>query len=480
MFTESVVLGEILKQTLEAAGIKPVKHKAELGGTRVLFDGLVAGEIDAYVEYTGTLREEIFAGQDVATDEALAAALAKRGIAMSAPLGFNNPYAMAVLRDTAERLKLTKVSDLADHPELRVGLSNEFLQRGDGWPALRAAYRLPQQTVEGMDHALAYLRLKAGQVDFIDAYATDAELSRSAIVVLQDDLDHFPRYDSIVLYRQETARAEPRLAPAIESLAGTISTERMAAMNAAVKFDEQSEAAVAAQFLADELGVARTEPLPTTTIAAQIAHRTKQHLGLVLGSLLPAIAVAIPLGIVAAKFPSLGQAILAVTGVVQTIPSLALLALLMTAAIRLQIKTLGDWSPAALIALFLYSLLPIVRNTAAGFQGIAPHLRESAEALGLSRWYRLRRIELPLATPMILAGVKTAAVMNIGFAALGALIGAGGYGQPIMTGIRLNNVGIIMQGAIPAAVLAIVVQLGFEAAERWLVAPALRQSQRAA
>lgn len=476
MFTESVVLGEVLKQALEATGLRQVQHKAELGGTRVLFDGLAAGELDAYVEYTGTLREEIFAGEDVATDRMLADALAERGILMSAPLGFNNPYAIAVLRETAQRLNLERVSDLREHPELRVGLSNEFLQRGDGWPALRAAYRLPQRAVEGMDHNLAYLRLRAGEVDLIDAYATDAELSRDDMVVLEDDLAHFPRYDSVVLFREATADAEPRLAAAIDSLVGKISTQRMAAMNAEVKFDGKTEAEVAAEFLADELGVSRSTPLPKQTVAAAIARRTWQHLGLVLGSLLPAIAVAIPLGIVAAKSPAIGQVILAAVGIVQTIPSLALLALLMTAAIRLEIKTLGEWSPAALGALFLYSLLPIVRNTAAGFSGIAPQLRESAEALGLSPAYRLRRIELPLAAPMILAGVKTAAVMNIGFAALGALIGAGGYGQPIMTGIRLNNIGIILQGAIPAAVLAIVVQLGFELAEKRLVAPALRQA----
>lgn len=476
LFTESVILGEILKQTFEAAGVQQVEHKSELGGTRVLFDGLEAGELDAYVEYTGTLREEIFAGQDVATDAKLCAALRKRGICMSDPLGFNNPYAIAVLKETAERLKLRTISDLRDHSDLRVGLSNEFLQRGDGWPALRSAYALPQRAVEGMDHNLAYLRLRAGEVDFVDAYATDAELSSGDIVVLEDDKSHFPRYDSIVLVRTKTAENDSRIAAAIESLVGKISTARMAEMNAAVKFEAQSEAEVAAKFLADELGIARIEPIPKQSVADSIARRTRQHIGLVLGSLLPAIAVAIPLGIVAAKFPSAGQVILAAVGIVQTIPSLALLALLMSAAIQLQIKTLGEWSPAALIALFLYSLLPIVRNTAAGFRGIAPHLRESAEALGLSPWFRLRRIELPLAAPMILAGVKTAAVMNIGFAALGALIGAGGYGQPIMTGIRLNDIGIILQGAIPAAVLAVLVQLGFELAEKRLVAPGLRQS----
>jgi osmoprotectant transport system permease protein len=125
------------------------------------------------------------------------------------------------------------------------------------------------------------------------------------------------------------------------------------------------------------------------------------------------------------------------------------------------------WTPAV-AALFLYSLLPIVRNTAQGIAGIAPSLRESAEALGLGPWARLRLVELPLATPAIVAGLKTAAVINVGTATLGALIGAGGYGQPILTGIRLDDRATILEGAIPAAALAILVQVGFGLIERWL------------
>jgi osmoprotectant transport system permease protein len=125
-------------------------------------------------------------------------------------------------------------------------------------------------------------------------------------------------------------------------------------------------------------------------------------------------------------------------------------------------------------ALFLYSLLPITRNTHAGLVGIAEPIRQSALALGLGTGDRLLRIELPLAAPLILAGIKTAAVINVGTATLGALIGAGGYGQAILTGIRLDDVGLILEGAIPAAVLALVVQYGFEWAERSVVPRGLR------
>jgi osmoprotectant transport system permease protein len=138
------------------------------------------------------------------------------------------------------------------------------------------------------------------------------------------------------------------------------------------------------------------------------------------------------------------------------------------------IPLLGIGFKPSIAALFLYSLLPIVRNTYAGLQNIPPHIRESAEALGLPPQSRLWLVELPIASRTILAGIKTAAVMNVGFATLGALIGAGGYGQPILTGIRLDDIGLILQGAIPAAGLALLVQGLFEVAERVVVSKGLR------
>jgi osmoprotectant transport system permease protein len=159
---------------------------------------------------------------------------------------------------------------------------------------------------------------------------------------------------------------------------------------------------------------------------------------------------------------------------VQTIPALALLVLLIAPVAWLGFRTIGSGSATAIAALFLYSLLPIVQSTATGIATIAPEYRESAAALGLSRWFRLIHIELPLASPSILAGIKTAAVLNVGFATLGGLVGAGGYGQPIMSGITLRRTSLILEGAVPAACLAILLQLGFEVAERWLLPAGLR------
>ena len=133
------------------------------------------------------------------------------------------------------------------------------------------------------------------------------------------------------------------------------------------------------------------------------------------------------------------------------------------------IPWLGIGAKPALVALFLYSLLPIVRNTATGLRDIPVSLRESAEALGLPARARLLRIELPMASRSILAGIKTAAVINVGTATIGALIGAGGFGQPILTGIRRDDLSMILfEGAIPAALLALAVQGAFDLAERWL------------
>ncbi len=205
-------------------------------------------------------------------------------------------------------------------------------------------------------------------------------------------------------------------------------------------------------------------------LAARLLRRTGEHLELTSLSLAAAILIALPLGVCAARRPSLGRMILALASIVQTIPSLALLVFM--------IPILGIGAPPAIAALFLYSLLPIVRNTATGLTTIPLSIHNSAVALGLTPMRRLRLVEIPMASPTILAGVKTAAVINVGTATLGALIGAGGYGQPILSGIRLDNFDLILEGAIPAALLALVVQELFELAERYLVPRGIRLKPR--
>jgi osmoprotectant transport system permease protein len=462
-FTESVILGEILTQLTRAGGAR-ASHRRALGGTRVLWDALLAGEIDAYPEYTGTLTQELLAGEAIKGDAALREALAARGLRMSAPLGFNNSYALGVREELARSLDLHRISDLRDHPELSMGFGNEFMDRADGWPGLRTRYRLPHKDVRGLDHDLAYRGLASGRLQVTDLYSTDAEIAYYTLRTLEDDLGYFPRYEAVILYREQLAQRAPEVVDLLEALAGRIDAPAMIAMNAQVKLEGAAEAQVASAFLGRTLGV-HSDPA-TPTAWQRLARHTREHLALVGLSLGAAIAVAIPLGIVAARRPRTGQFILGLAGILQTIPSLALFVFL--------IPLLGIGGPPAVAALFLYSLLPIVRNTYTGLKDIPPAIRESAEVLGLSAGARLRLIELPLSARAILAGIKTSAVINVGTATLGALIGAGGYGQPILTGIRLDDMGLILQGAVPAAALALLVQGGFDLAERWVVPKGLR------
>ena len=464
-FTESVILGELavgLARSSDSA-LVPVHHR-ELGGTRILWDGLASGQIDVYPEYTGTLRAEILSSESIPDDATLKAALARHGVRMGAPLGFNNTYAIGMKRAQATRLGIRRISDLLKHPGLRFGFTSEFMSRADGWPGLRARYALAPRDVRGLDHDLAYRGLEAGTLDVTDLYSTDADIAYYDLAVLQDDRAFFPEYQAVFLYREAFAQAHPRLVQRMESLAGQIDEQSMRALNAAVKLERKSEASVSRQFLSSRFGV-HTEAAEESRAAALLEH-TLAHLFLVCVSLLAAIALAVPLGIWAARQRRAGQLILALVGVLQTIPSLALLVFM--------IPLLGIGAPPAMMALFLYSLLPIVRNTHEGLTSIPGATRESALALGLPPRARLLQVELPLASPSILAGIKPSAVINVGTATLGALIGAGGYGQPILTGIRLNDQALILQGAVPAALLALAVQGGFDLLERMVVPRGLR------
>lgn len=462
-FTESVILGEMLTQIARSSGVR-TKYWRELGGTRVVWNALLTGEIDAYVEYTGTLMQEILVGNGIRTPEELARALAAHGISMTKPLGFNNTYAMGIKESLALRHGLRSISDLRNHPEFNFGFSSEFMDRADGWPGLQQRYGLPQQKVRGIDHDLAYRGLEAGSLHVIDLYRTDAEIAYYGLRVLEDDLQYFPEYQAVILYRTDLQRRAPEVARSFHRLAGRIDAATMAAMNARVKLERAPESAVAAEFLRHSLGIAAVGDFESAW--QRLRRHTAEHLLLVAISLGAAIFVSIPLGIIAARRERLGQIILGVAGILQTIPSLALFVFM--------IPLLGIGGPPAVVALFLYSLLPIIRNTYTGLKDIDPALRDSAQVLGLPPTVQLWRIELPLSASTILAGIKTSAVINIGTATLGALIGAGGYGQPILTGIRLDDIGLILQGAVPAAALALLVQGGFELAERAVVPRGLR------
>jgi len=428
-FTESVILGEVLQQLGETTEHE-IAHKRDLGGTEVLWQALLKGEIDAYPEYTGTITQQILDDPSIQDFDEL-----KRRLAS-------------------------------------LGFSFEFLERQDGWPGLQQVYGLPQSDVHGMDHTLAYEGIRQGAIDVMDLYSTDAEIQAYDLVTLEDNREYFPGYEAVILYRADLSSRAPELVQKFHQLEGAINNSTMAKLNAEARIEKLPEQRVAIEFLNDTFGLGISAQKSSSNWQRRLmrlAVNTREHLVLVVTSLLAAVLIAIPLGVIAFRVERLQGAILSIVGVIQTMPSLALLVFM--------IPLFGLGALPAIVALFLYSLLPIVRNTVTGLSQMDPSLKESASVLGLSSWQRLWLIELPMASPSILAGIKTAAVINVGTATLGALINAGGYGQPILTGLRLGDTSLLLQGAIPAAVLAILVQRGFDLLERRVVPAGLRASQ---
>ena len=471
-FTESYILGEVLTHEARGAGEAAAAHQQGLGNTAVVFAALKTGNIDLYPEYTGTLAFELLGLDRAPSLPELERLLAGHGLGVAIPLGFSNSYALGMREARAAELGIVRISDLVAHPALRFGVSQEFLNRKDGWNALRKAYALPQ-AARGLDHGLAYEALTAGQIEAVDVYTTDAKVGRYNVRLLKDDRGFFPPYDAVVLYRLDFPQRYPKTWAALRGLENMIDAQRMREMNAAVELDGRSFAEVAGNFLGAPAGSASGRSFTQVLFGPDFWRVTLQHIALVFASLVPAIAVGVPLGVWAHRSRRAAPVIMAVVGLLQTIPALALLAFLITI-----MGTIG--AVPAVVALFLYALLPIVRNTASGLGDILPGVSESARALGLPAGFRLRRIELPLASRSILAGVKTAAVISVGAATIAAFIGAGGYGERIVAGLAVNDAAVLLSGAIPAAALALIVQWGFDLLERRLVPPGLRLSEGAA
>src|SRR5688572_22142165 len=380
-FTESYILGEIISRT--AGGT----HKPGLGNTAILLEALKAGSIDVYPEYTGTIAREILKSEDRLDLSQINQRLGSLGLAASIPLGFGNSYALGMRRKDAERLGIRKVSDLPKHAALRFGLSHEFLGRRDGWPGLQSAYGLPQKP-RGLDHGIAYEALAAGEIDVMDLYTTDAKIERYAIVALEDDRAFFPAYDAVLLYRAEVPQRFPEAFNKLKSLEKRIDAASMIRLNARAELDKVPFADVAREF--QGLKAQQQTGFRAALFAPDFGRLLAEHLGLVFGSLAIAMLVGVPLGLLAAKVPRLAQPVLVGTGLLQTIPALALLAILIPLT-----GTIGVWP--ALIALFLYALLPITRNTHAGLLAVPRGLVQAGTALGLTNSQVLARVELPIA-----------------------------------------------------------------------------------
>ncbi|MBI2982277.1 MAG: ABC transporter permease subunit [Deltaproteobacteria bacterium] len=461
-FTEGYLLSEIMAQLIEAQTALKVERKFGLGGTAVCFEALKNGSIDLYPEYTGTALEVLLHGRGILDFQGLKRIFLKEfQLDWLEPFGFNNTYAIAVSKKQMTGT-VARISDLRPHPEYRYGLSHEFMERGDGWPALSQIYLLAPREVMGLDHGLAYESIAAGKVDVIDAYSTDAKIKKFGLRLLEDDRRFFPKYLAVPLVRSDFLRRHPEARDVLNLLAGKISEEKMQRLNAAAELGGKSFAQAAADFLAEEGLI----PKRKRAVSRGIDSLILEHLFLVLVSVGLATIIGFPAGILISRRRKTAQVVLAVAGIAQTIPGIALLVFM--------IPILGIGTIPAIAALFIYGLLPIVRNSCVGIREISPLLLETADGLGLTKWQRLRTVEIPLAARFIMAGIRISAVTNIGTATLAAFIGAGGLGEPIVTGLALNDMRIVFRGAIPAALLAIAAEIFFEGLEKWITPRGLR------
>jgi osmoprotectant transport system permease protein len=458
-FTESYILGEVIAQT--AAPHAKVEHRQGLGNTAVVLEALKAGAIDIYPEYSGTIDAEILKHPQPTDLATMQRELAAMGLGVGVPLGFQNTYALAMTAAQASQLGIKTISDLAKHPELTVAVSHEFLGRADGWPGLATRYSLPQKPT-GIDHGISYEALASGRIAVTDIYSTDAKIAELKLTVLDDDKQYFPRYDAVLLYRLELPKKAPAAWAAIQKLEGRIDAARMIQMNGDAELRGRPFADIARAFVTPAAGGGARAGWLQRLFADDLGRLTREHLTLVAVSVLVAVLIGVPLGSAAAAWPRVEQPVMAVVGVLQTVPSLALFAMLIPLLGR--IGTLP-----ALVALSLYALLPVVRNMTTGLQQVPVGLRDAARALAFTPWQRWWLIELPIAMPVLVAGVKTAAVITVGTATIAAFIGAGGYGERIATGLALNDNATLLAGALPAAVLALLTQGVFEWIERRLL-----------
>lgn len=488
-YAESYLLAELFAQFLEANGFA-VERRPGFGMTELLMQAMIAGEIDVYPEYTGTglaaILGETAAGGSAAVFSRVSEEFEARwGMRWLPPLGFENTYAIAMRREAADSLEVRALSGLtAIAPDLVGGFSPDFIGRDDGLDGLAAAYGIEFRETRGLLQAVKYQAIEEGAVDVIDAYSTDGAISRYDLTVLTDDRSFFPPYDAAPLASRAFHEERPEAVLVLTRLGSRIDVAAMRRANERVEVEGRSVAEVAAELLA-EIGLGGgpdEEMIPSAGAAARDAEspvlsalprrmwdnrgelfrQVLRHLLLVVGSLGAAMAVAVPAGVVLERRRALAGTTLRVAGVLQTIPSIALLAFM--------IPVFGIGAVPAVVALFLYSLLPILRNTYTGIIEAAPHAVEAGRALGMTEWQLLARIRLPLAAPVIMAGIRTAAVINVGTATLAAFIGAGGLGDPIVAGLALSDPVMILSGAIPAAALALLVDWGLGGAEV-LVAP---------
>lgn len=498
-FGESYLLAEMFSQLLESRGFK-VDRKPGLGATEIAFGALRRDAIDVYPEYTGTglvaILHDTLPDSVAADPRAVFAHVARRftdlyHVRWLPPLGFQNTYAIAVTRSTASRYHLRTLSDLArENPHMTAGFTADFIGRSDGLVGLSRVYGLKPRDVRPLAPAIKYQALASGAVDVIDGYSTDGLLARYDLITLIDDRHFFPPYEAAALVSNRLADQAPAAIAALTLLSGRLDEATMRQLNRRVEVNGEDVSKVARDELI-ALGLVGSTGSPggvSATTAAQgessagqsgfwrylwnrrqtLGALTVRHLKLVAIALLAAVIIAVPLGLALERARRIAEPTIGALGVLQTIPSIALLAFM--------IPLLGVGVAPALVALWLYALYPIARGTYTGVRDADPDAVAAAEALGTTPTQRLLWVRLPLAAPVIMAGIRTAAVITVGAATLAAFIGAGGLGEPIVAGLALADTRMILSGALPAAALALAVD-GVLALVELATAPAHRRKR---
>lgn len=482
LYAEQTLLGEMMAQTIEASTPYAVERHFQLGGTQVAFTALREGAIDLYAEYSGTVALAILKEGRASDAASLDARLRARfGLAWLPAFGFDNTYALAVREDDPRFADVRTVSAFeraaARGPTLSIGTTHEFRDRADGFDAFSRAYGFPAVNPVSMDGGLLYEAAAAQKVDAIAAFSTDARLEEFHLRLLEDDRHFFPPYDAAPIVRAQWADS---LRPALARLAGAIDDDEMRSLNYEVDVRGRDAAEVAHEFLARK-GIPAAAPRAETATAegpflpflwasrAYVGALIVRHLLLTLTALVAATLAGVSLGFGAARSDRLAAIVFPVVGAVQTVPSLALLGFLVPIA--------GIGPRPALMALFLYALLPIVRSTNAGIRSVDPRLVEVGRGIGLTDAQILWRIEVAIALPTILAGVRTSAVILVGTATLASLVGAGGLGDPIFQGLSNLKTPTILLGAIPATLLALAIDRVLGVVEHAVVSPGLRRER---
>jgi osmoprotectant transport system permease protein len=484
-FTESIILGEVLSIILEKKYNKQVIRKFGLGGTKIAFDALVNNDIHTYPEYTGTgyvMILKLDGEKDPSKVFQIVSSLfqEKWDINWSKSVGFNNTYALAVRKGNNKFKFIKKISELSGNMgSIKYAAPYEFMERKDGHAPFSNFYNLnfSKENITSMEAGLMYSAIIDQEVDMIIVYSTDGRIKTSNLKLLEDDKQFFPPYYVSYIYQNKTAKDHPPLQKAINLMEGLISQEEMVAMNDLVDRLKNDPYSVANNFLINKKiidGDLTSNNVNNNFFTYAYTKRQYllklllEHLSISFSALLLGCIISLPLGIILTRYVSLSKIVFPIVNIIQTIPSIALLGFL--------IPIFGIGFYPAMTTLFLYSLLPLIRNTYSGILSIDKDYIEAAKGLGLTNFQILTKVEIPLALPIIIAGIRTATVIIVGTATLAALIGAGGFGDPIFRGVATVNSKLILIGAIPAALLAIFADKIIGYIERVLVSKGVRSN----